>query len=101
MGQVVVKNTLFSHCGVENDFQWPSEHACIQVAVNGDLDVAFDVVPVSLKLSCIGNIFENNLGFPIAERILHPDLDGEKDSTREPRYIPNTELYELKNNQLR
>eukprot|EP01084_Bolivina_argentea_P045059 82939_1 len=49
-----------------------------------------------VKLNCTGNIFENNYGFPIAEK--HTQHDGiQHDSWS----MINTNQYELKGNQLR
>merc|ERR1712129_582944 len=75
--EVIVENSLFTKCGMESEYSWFSEHACIQINDNQYFDVANghtrDGHSYSVKLKCIGNTFEDNFSFPIAERAMHPD----------------------------
>merc|ERR1712129_254030 len=87
----------FKKCGLETIFAYCSEQACIQIDDNVFDDVE-NGTEYTVQLSCIGNVFEDNESYPIAERIRRGD-DASDD--HEPGYIPSAHLYSLRNNKLR
>ena len=105
---VTVKNSVFKHCGHADEFAYSWEHACIQVI---NLDTVHDlrnklIEGVKMvKLECVGNVFQDNLCFPIAERAeIEYDEQGFDyflSPAERPIYIGNHELYNLENNVLR
>ena len=84
-GNVAITDSSFKHCGRASEYVSSSENACIQIFDDYD-----DMSEKSfVQLRCEGNVFENNLCYPIAERL------GQR------MYGSKTSLYSLSNNTLK
>merc|ERR1712130_106234 len=49
-GQVIVKNSIFKGCGLETEYSYSSENACIQVSDSGYMDVDMYGLSYCVKL---------------------------------------------------
>ena len=95
---VEVRNSIFRNCGLGNDHRNIGEDACIQIEDScHDLKTEEDRGYCFVKLVCDGNVFEDNYGYPIAERARN--LHSHKDTDQ--MYVPRRELYRLQNNILK
>ena len=106
---VQIRNSTFKKCGMGNHIRSIGEDACIQIEdTYGELFDKRDREFSFVKLVCDGNIFEDNYGYPIAERA--KTLSSYRDpiigmvmyiASEDPVYVPQRELYRLSNNILK
>ena len=68
---VIVKDSLFKNCGKEDFYAYSAENACIQIIDDYSEVRNFKnevIKEAYVELKCDGNVFEDNLCYPIAER---------------------------------
>ena len=113
--KVVIKNSIFKHCGNTVYQGLAAEDDCIQIydvyddqkwcdesyverqlmEMPSDYDgMRAETKKTYVRLECYGNVFEDNGCYPIAE-VCRDHID------TEPVYVNKTELYKLKDNVLK
>eukprot|EP01084_Bolivina_argentea_P015332 28661_1 len=100
--EVNILNSIFRNCGIEDGRFSSEEGGCILVS-----DVKYCDINIQnmnkrytfVQLKCIGNIFEDNECFTIAER--HEPVDPHVFRIRNDEFIINTERCVLKDNMLK
>ena len=96
---VTIEQSIFKHCGIEDDLANSGENGCIQIDHNWT-DVEYGESELTdgrsfVKLTCIGNTFEDNLCYPISERAQIDDIGA---PSVNPVYIGKDDLYRLEEN---
>eukprot|EP01084_Bolivina_argentea_P277017 472782_1 len=107
--KVVVLDSLFTHCGLSDDIFVSGEKACIQMndaygdLMHIDFENESDEIPFA-QLICDGNLFTDNLCYPIAERARAKLDDNGERFVAEPQdkaiFVDKKELQILLNNKL-
>eukprot|EP01084_Bolivina_argentea_P112940 201387_1 len=97
--QVNVIDCVFTKCGIESGFEYPGEGACVSVTHENYFPHGDENKFVVLK--CIGNIFKDNLCYPIAERHVPYNENNEPSEHAGDEFIINTDHVILKDNVLR
>ena len=96
--EVKVTNSIFRNHGSGTLFEYCGEFGCILINVQS-YGPYTDGTETFVRLNCEGNIFEDNLCYPIAERCRYDENTYE--TVTEPIYIDKMELYHLKDNILK
>eukprot|EP01084_Bolivina_argentea_P015333 28662_1 len=102
--EVNIINSVFNGCGIESDFCYEGETACVLVSEDSYGDLHGSVEDYRNKfvyLKCIGNIFENNMCMTIAERHVPYDELGDPLEHANDEFIINTDRCILRNNVLK
>lgn len=94
--EVIIRNSKFKYCGQSASYRDSAENACILFDCN-----LYPLTEDFVKLICTGNIFEDNLCYPIAERAKNTGSLNEITIAESGMYIDRQELYTLKNNMLK
>ena len=95
---VTVRNSIFRHCGRMDHGKWcnEGENACVLMTNKNETDNH-----PTVKLVCDGNIFEDNMCYPIAERARGEYVNDIEYPSQSPRYVNKAELYRIENNILK